>query len=230
MKKLSSHTKFDGVFLLKGGMSDKNIFTKNFDVGRTIYDERIIEENNIEYREWNPYRSKLGALIAKNIRNIYITKSSRVLYLGASSGTTVSHVSDIVTQGIVFAIEFAPRSIRELVQNCETRSNVVTIAGDANLPELYAKFLFGEIDIVYVDVAQPNQSEIAILNCKKFLKIGGILIITIKARSIDTSAKPRDVFDLEIKKFEDAQFEILNKVDIAPYTKDHLVLLARYLD
>ncbi|MCP4764305.1 MAG: fibrillarin-like rRNA/tRNA 2'-O-methyltransferase [archaeon] len=229
MARLKPHPKFEGVFLLQQADQQK-IFTKNLDAGKAIYEEWLFFEKDEEYREWNPYRSKLGAIIKKKVRNIYFTKKSRVLYLGASSGTTVSHVSDIVNEGIVFAVEFAPRSIRELVQNCENRKNVISIMGDANLPEKYAKFIFGEIDLLYEDVAQPNQTEIAILNAKCFLKSGGILIITIKARSISTSTKPSEIYPQELKKLEDAGFEILEKMDIKPYTADHLIVIARYFE
>ncbi len=50
----------------------------------------------IEYRVWNPFRSKLAAAILGGVDQIYMPPGSKVLYLGAASGTTVSHVSDIV--------------------------------------------------------------------------------------------------------------------------------------
>jgi fibrillarin-like rRNA methylase len=53
-------------------------------------------ENKIEYRVWNPFRSKLGAAILGGVGDIHMGPGSKVLYLGAASGTTVSHVSDIV--------------------------------------------------------------------------------------------------------------------------------------
>ena len=50
----------------------------------------------IEYRVWNPFRSKLAAAILGGVDKIHIKPGSKVLYLGAASGTTVSHVADIV--------------------------------------------------------------------------------------------------------------------------------------
>ncbi len=105
MARLNPHPKFEGVYLLLQADQQK-LFTKNLDVGKAIYEEWLFFEKDDEYREWNPYRSKLGALIKKKVRNIYLSKNTRILYLGASSGTTVSHVSDIVSKGIVFAVEF----------------------------------------------------------------------------------------------------------------------------
>eukprot|EP00493_Phyllostaurus_siculus_P025903 UN26248 len=48
------------------------------------------------FRVWNPYRSKLGASVLNGIKKIPVAPGMKVLYLGAASGTTVSHVSDIV--------------------------------------------------------------------------------------------------------------------------------------
>lgn len=53
-------------------------------------------EVKVEYRAWNPFRSKLAAAILGGIDQIHIKPGAKVLYLGAASGTTVSHVSDIV--------------------------------------------------------------------------------------------------------------------------------------
>lgn len=53
-------------------------------------------EDKIEYRAWNPFRSKLAAAILGGVDQIHIKPGCKVLYLGAASGTTVSHVSDIV--------------------------------------------------------------------------------------------------------------------------------------
>jgi fibrillarin-like rRNA methylase len=58
----------------------------------------LIQEGGekIEYRVWNPFRSKIAAAIVGGIENIYFKPGSKLLYLGAASGTTVSHCSDLV--------------------------------------------------------------------------------------------------------------------------------------
>jgi fibrillarin-like pre-rRNA processing protein len=229
MTDLRPHAKFEGISFIQKE-EKKLIYTLNLDEGKTVYGETLLNFKGKEYREWNPYRSKLAAAISKNIRNIYLTKNTRCLYLGASSGTTVSHISDILTNGVIFAVEFAPRSIRELVQNCQSRKNVIPILADANYPNHYAKYLFGEIDLVYEDIAQPNQTEIGIINCQKFLKNGGIFIIAIKARSIDVISQPKDIFDQECLKLEEQGFEILEKINIAPYSQDHMLVVSRYFE
>lgn len=110
-------------------------------------------DDKIEYRVWNPYRSKIAAAVIGGVSDIYIKPGSKVLYLGAASGTTVSHVSDIVgPSGTVYAVEFSPRSGRDLVNMSKKRTNVVPIVGDARKPWEY-RILVSMVDVVFADVA-----------------------------------------------------------------------------
>lgn len=229
MVKIREHPKFDRIFV-SGGNNDTKIYTKNLDPGNNVYGEQLVRFRGKEYREWNPYRSKLGAVISKKARNIYLMKNTKCLYLGAASGTTVSHISDIVSEGMCFAVEFAPRSLRELVQHCENRRNIIPILADANQPTKYSPFIYGKIDVIYEDIAQPTQTDIGIKNCKVYLKDGGIFIITVKARSIDVARKPSEIFNEQIEKLKENNFDVLDTVDIKPYTHDHLVIIARYFE
>ena len=164
----------------------KMLATKNIMPGMSVYGERLIIDDDIEYRQWDPSRSKLGAMVLKNFE-IPIEPDSAVLYLGAASGTTVSHVSDILTDGLVYAVEFSPRTMRDLIQLCDQRPNIIPILADANKPQSYAHIV-EKADVIFQDVAQPNQAEIAALNCKCFLAEDGHLMLSIKSRSIDTVA------------------------------------------
>lgn len=226
-KKVKQHPKFTGIFANLNRDKPK-IYTINADKGRTIYGERTLDDDGQEFREWNPFRSKLAAAVHNNCRNTYVEKKTRILYLGASSGTTVSHVSDIVTQGLIYAGEISPRSLRELVQNMVDRSNVIPILGDANRPFEYSKFISDGVDIVYMDVAQPNQTEIMIKNAQWFLKPDGFIIYAIKARAIDTTAAPTAVFKEETADLEKAGFTITDRINLSPYSADHLMVFARY--
>jgi rRNA 2'-O-methyltransferase fibrillarin len=130
--------------------------------GESVYNEKRIQvkdrnsEDKIEYRVWNPYRSKIAAAVIGGVSDIYIKPGSKVLYLGAASGTTVSHVSDIIgPSGIVYAVEFSARSGRDLVNMSKKRTNVVPIVGDARKPWEY-RILVGMVDVVFADVAQPD--------------------------------------------------------------------------
>ncbi len=230
MARFRKHPKFEGIFT--SGMKERQrIYTINMDRNRVVYGEKLFDEGNLQYREWNPYRSKLCSAIKNKARKINIGKTTNLLYLGASSGTTVSHCSDIITHGTIYAVEFSPRSLRELVQNCTDRKNVVPILGDANKPFEYSKFISGSIDVIFQDVAQPNQTEILIKNIKKFLKPRqGTFIYAVKARSIDTTAEPKDIFNKQIALLEKAGLQVTDTVNISSFQIDHQVIFGRLLE
>lgn len=188
----------------------------------SIYGEPIVEG----YRLWDPFRSKLAVLLLKlrGRRDICLNPDSRVLYLGAATGTTVSHVSDILQCGIVYAVEFSPRSMRDLLRLSESRKNIVPILADAARPELYSA-LVEPVDMIYEDVAQRNQAEIAARNAQRYMKPGGILVFMMKTRSIDVTASPRDVCAAEIEGLKG--LEVLEILDLLPFHQDHWAVLAK---
>src|SRR5271155_4705088 len=146
---------FDNVFKIDGKLATKNLVP-----GTKVYDEELISIEDVEYRSWNPYRSKLSAAIMKGLKELKILPGSRVLYLGAATGTTSSHVSDMVgAEGVVYAIELSERNVRELIKVCENRSNMIPFLKDARMVEEYGDDI-GEVDIVYQDVSAPDQAEI----------------------------------------------------------------------
>lgn len=189
---------------------------------KSVYGERIIDGLRI----WDPYRSKLAALLQKSRSPLPIELSidSIVLYLGASTGTTVSHVGDIVRDGLVYAVELSPRSMRQLLQLAESRQNIIPILGDAARPESYSR-LVEPVDLVYQDVAQRNQAEIAALNSARYLKTGGALVLMIKTRSIDSTASPIEVRDSEIERL--LGLEVQSVTDLLPYHHDHWAVVAK---
>ena len=189
---------------------------------KSVYGERIIDGLRI----WDPYRSKLAALLLKSRSPLPIVLSvdSIVLYLGASTGTTVSHVSDIVRDGLVYAVEFSPRSMRQLLQLAESRLNIIPILEDAARPELYSR-LVEPVDLVYQDVAQRNQAEIATLNSARYLKTGGTLVLMIKTRSIDSGASPAEIRSSEIERL--LGLEVCSVTDLLPYHHDHWAVVAK---
>ena len=159
-----------------------------------------------------------------------ITDNSSVLYLGVSTGTTISHISDIVgPRGIIFGVEHSSRVARDFLDRVAThRKNIVPIMQDARKPQEYFS-VYGKVDVVYVDIAQPDQTEIAIANCRMYLKPNGYLFLVIKSRSIDVTKEPKKIIENEIKKLE-PYFETIQKIDLFPYDKDHAIVVARFLD
>lgn len=160
-----------------------------------------------EYRVWNPFRSKLAAGILGGLDDIYIRPGASVLYLGAASGTSVSHVADIVgPTGRVYAVEFSHRSGRDLITMATHRTNVIPIIEDARHPLRY-RMLVGMVDVVFADVAQPDQARIVGLNAHLFLKVDGGVLVSIKANCIDSTAKPEVVFANEVKKMREERIK-----------------------
>ncbi len=230
MVHLKNHRKFTGIWTLGYGKK-KNIYTRSLDPGNTIYGEKTVllnDDPKQEYREWNPYRSKLAAAIHNNCSNTYIHKDTKILYLGASTGTTVTHISDIIQDGLIYAVEFAHRSGRELAINCFHRPNVIPILADANHPYEYSKFIISEIDLVYQDISQKNQTEILLQNVEYYLKPGGIIIFAVKSRSIDTFKSTKQVFEEQMQILRKNRIEILETRNLEPYTKDHLFIFGKY--
>ena len=190
-----------------------------------MYGEEIVKAGDEEYRIWDPFRSKLAAAMLKGIKRTPIREKSRVLYLGAASGTTVSHVSDIVGfEGRVYCVEFAQRSFRDLLNRVSrSRQNTVPIFEDARFPVRY-RSIVSEVDSVYCDIAQPDQSRILSENLDKFLRKPGEFLMAIKARSIDVTRDPDIIFDQEVETLAKRGYSIAEKVRLDPFEKDHCMV------
>lgn len=177
---------------------------------------------------WNPFRSKLGAAIVGGIGNIYMEPGSKVLYLGAASGTTVSHVSDLVGEtGVVYAVEFSKRSGRDLVNMARKRPNIIPIIDDARYPKRY-RMLVGMVDVIFADVAQPDQARILGLNAQYFVKNGGHFVISIKANCIDSTLPAEAAIAKEIERLKAEKFKPKEMLTLEPYEKDHAVVTGIY--
>jgi fibrillarin-like pre-rRNA processing protein len=181
-----------------------------------VYNERMLGGARV----WEPYRSKLAALYHVG-KGIELESSMRVLYLGAANGTTVSHVADYAE--VVYAVEFAPRPMQDLIEVARRRKNIMPIMADATRPDLYAPVV-ESVDLVYQDVAQPEQAVIAIRNCV-FLKPGGNLILMLKTRSVDVRKDPGEVFDETITALKGAGFTVRESVWLVPYHQDHAAIV-----
>lgn len=208
---------------------EKHLATLNLVTGNNVYGEKLVKHKKDEYRIWDPYRSKLAGALKKGLRNLPISNGTKVLYLGASTGTTVSHISDMIGfNGIVFAVEPAVRVARELIENVASkRRNVVPIVEDARKPQSYFS-VFGKVDVVYCDIAQSDQTNIAIGNCHAYLKPEGAILIIIKTRSIDVTMDPKAVIAQEAKRLEKNGFLIDQIINLDPFDKDHGMIYAIY--
>jgi fibrillarin-like pre-rRNA processing protein len=203
-----------------------NLYTQNLVPGATVYGERLVKDKGGEYREWDPKRSKLCALILKGSPNVGIRKGDVVLYLGTASGTTASHVSDMVgSDGFVFALDFAPRVVRDLYFVCQQRKNMTPLLADAHHPESYIERVC-LADVVYQDLAQKDQVEVFLRNVRQFLKKGGYALLAVKARSVDVTKKPKEIFR-EVRKQLEEEMTIIDYRELQPFQMDHCMFVCK---
>lgn len=221
------------------------LVTKNLTPGESVYGEkRIVVESGMdssaatngdgvtalktEYRAWNPFRSKLAAAILGGVDNIYMRPGCKVLYLGAASGTSVSHVADLVgPTGTVFAVEFSHRSGRDLINMATHRTNVIPIIEDARHPLRY-RMLVGMVDVIFADVAQPDQARIVGLNAHLYLKVGGGVVISIKANCIDSTAPAEAVFAAEVEKIKAERIKPEVQLTLEPFERGKTIPMLQY--
>ena len=214
------------------------LLTKNLTPGESVYGEKRISVESsaqptalangangdapatkTEYRVWNPFRSKLAAGILGGLDDIFIRPGAKVLYLGAASGTSVSHVADIVgPQGTVFAVEFSHRSGRDLINMATHRTNVIPIIEDARHPLRY-RMLVSMVDVIFADVAQPDQARIVGLNAHLYLKVGGGVVVSVKANCIDSTAAPEAVFAREVQKMKEERIKPIEQLTLEPFER-----------
>ena len=237
-----------GVFVARG--KEDLLVTKNLTPGEAVYGEKRIAidtpssttgaaaptngdtgvpiATKTEYRVWNPFRSKLAAGILGGLEDIHMKPGSKVLYLGAASGTSVSHVADIVgPTGTVFAVEFSHRSGRDLINMATHRTNVIPIIEDARHPLKY-RMLVSMVDCIFADVAQPDQARIVGLNAHQFLKVGGGVVVSIKANCIDSTAAPEAVFANEVVKLRQERIKPKEQLTLEPFERDHAMVVGIY--
>ncbi len=220
----------DNAFLMEREDGARYVLTKNLVPGATVYGEQLINYEGIELRYWNPYRSKLSAAILSGAEHLPSFRSKRLLYLGAASGTTASHVSDLMDlDGLVYCVEFSTRNARNLVKLCELRVNMIPIVSDARQPHVYGAFM-EPVDIIYQDVSQPDQVEILKTNIEWFLKKSGYFLLALKTQSIDTTIPPEMVHQKVLGQLESSGYQVVESLNIHQYQAHHWFIIGKIRD
>jgi len=194
------------------------IVTLNLTPGKSHLGETRTIIGNKEYRLWDPKTSKLCSALMNGLNYPETVERPIILYLGASFGNTVSHLSDIYPNGIIYAVESAIEPLRQLSLLSLRRKNVIPLHEDANYPENYMDAV-PQADIIYMDVAQKNQVQIL----KKNMIYAGentIIMFCVKARSIDVTIPPKQVF-LKVRDELKDELKIMHETRLEPYEKDH---------
>ncbi|WP_434522459.1 fibrillarin-like rRNA/tRNA 2'-O-methyltransferase [Halorubrum sp. AS12] len=185
--------------------------------GEPVYGEPTADG----WRAWDPERSKLGGMLELGLET-GLAGGETVLYLGAASGTTVSHVADFA--GPTYAVEFAPRPARDLLDAAASRNRLFPLLKDARKPETYAHVVETDVDAIVQDVATRGQADVAVRNAE-FLADDGRLLLAVKARSEDVTAAPETVFEGALDRLRET-YEILETRRLDRYHEDHLGVVA----
>jgi len=205
----------------------RNVYIKDgILLTKSSYGSHYGEKVFAGFREWIPWRSKLAAMILSG-HTLSLKGNERVLYLGAASGTTLSHLADIVDEGIIYAVEYSAKPFEKLLELVRERRNIIPLLFDASKPWKYSGIV-EKVDFIYQDIAQRNQIEILEKNSEFFLKRGGEVLIMVKARSIDSTAEPKEVFDGVVRQISE-KFKIIKCGSLEPYHKDHIFVHAKIL-
>lgn len=204
----------------------KILLTKNLTPGLTFYKERTVNIDGEEWRVWSPYRSKLAAAFLNGFDPNELKGIQSILYLGAATGTTISHISDMLPDGRIYAVEIAPRVMLEFINRViKYRNNIIPLYFDARKPYYYQEIV-EIVDLVYCDVAQPDQTEIAAHNSDIFLKKNGKLLLAVKSRSIDVTKEPKVIYQEEADYLSKRGYRVKQIIDLEPYEKDHCMIFA----
>ncbi len=201
------------------------LYTRNLVPGTSVYGEGLSHDGGVEYRKWDATRSKLAAYLKRGGRVWPFSPASSVLYLGAGSGTTASHVSDLCPQGTIVAVEISPRVFRNLVAVAESRRNLVPILGDAAHLETYRSHA-ESVEVLYQDVAQRDQVGIFLRNVG-LLRSRGAGFLMLKSRSVDVAARPAEIYDRSAEALGKAGLEILDSRSLDPFQEDHCAIVVR---
>lgn len=205
----------------------RDLFTASLREGAPGPGRRVVGTDGREYRSFPPTGSKMAALVKAGAETWPFQADSQVLYLGAGAGTTASFMSDICPEGKIFAVEFSPEPFRRLVEIARGRVNIVPVLADARSPGTYSALVGGLVDIVYQDVAQRDQWEIAHRNALAFLGPGGWVVLMVKSQSVDVARPAQQVYAEIGRAIEETEFHVQEFLDIGDYEAEHGVFISR---
>ncbi len=201
--------------------------------GVSVRGERRKRDGRIEWRRWDPTKSKVAAALQRTggePSDLLPQPGSTCLYLGASSGGTVSHIHDIVCGadnhhgGQVVAVEISPRMMRDLATLAERRSGLVPVLGDARRPEAVAPFIRGRADWIHQDLSIADQAETFVRMAASFLRPGGVGLLSLKAASERASDGDDDSrFAKAERILGESELEVVERIDLAGLEEQHVV-------
>jgi fibrillarin-like pre-rRNA processing protein len=202
----------------------RELYTRNLRPGERVYGEELIVEEGLEYRHWDPWRSKLAAYLLNGADRLPYDRPRRVLYLGAAHGTTLSHLSDLLPDAQLFGIEKSAGSFGTLLALARRRPNLFPILADAQLPERYQADV-GQIDFLYQDIAQRNQADVFAENLTATLSGTGRGMLMLKVRSVTQRRSTAAVVAESRTTLTRQGWRVVDQRSLAPFSRDHVALV-----
>jgi fibrillarin-like pre-rRNA processing protein len=217
----------------------RTLWSRNSTRGKSVGGERRKRDGKIEWRRWDPFRSKVAAALlmtSQKASELLPSPGDTCLYLGASSGTTVSHIHDMVCgsnnhhNGQIIAVEISPRMMRDLSSLAEDRSGLIPILNDARETQSYAPVMREKAHWIHQDLSIADQAENFISIATSTLKNGGIGLLSLKAASErQFEGNDQSRFSRAEKLIEESELELIEMIDISQYQEQHMVFFVRLL-
>ncbi len=203
------------------------LWTETAGTPPAVYGERWTEVGSRTYRSFDPFRAKLAAALVRGWEGDLPAPGERWLYLGAASGTTASHIADLLgREGRLYAVERSIRPFARLTELADRWPNLLPILADAREPRHYAD-LVPPVDGLYVDVSQPDQLEILRRNAELFLQgPGSLVLLALKTASMGRDTGPAG----HLARSEAALSEVLDlaaSVKLDPFHRAHYLVGGR---
>ncbi len=202
-------------------------WTRNLNPGTKVYGELLRRFQGQEYRDWAARRSKLAAYMENARKAIDVKGDEHVLYLGAASGTTVSHLSDLLPDGRIVAVELSPRPFRDLLHLAVARPNIVPVLGDARDTDAYQAFVDSPPQIIVQDIAQRDQAEIFARSFSRFAAPTTTGYLAVKARSVNVAAEPKKIYDSVRKTLSASGLKVAQTLELDPFETDHAMVVVK---
>ena len=215
----------------------RSLWTRNAGRGLSVRGERRKTDSRVEWRVWAASKSKVAAALLRTSNNpseLLPETGSTCLYLGASYGSTVSHIHDHVCGsgnhhgGQDVAVEISPRAMRELSTLAASRPGLVTVLGDARVPTQVTPFIRGKADWIHQDLSIADQAQTFVKMSPAFLRPGGTGLLSLKAAS-ERAAQGDDnsrVAKAE-RLLEQSNLELLERIDLTGLEEQHVMFHVR---
>lgn len=221
-------------------LDGRTLWSENAVFGASVYGESLRKFSGTEYRRWDPTRSKLAAAILRTKRDkslLLPEPGSTVLYLGAGHGTSISHLHDHLCgvdndlNGRIVAVDLAPRCLRDLTYLARSRTGLVPILGDARKHTSWGVLVPHPVNWLFQDVAQSGQVEIFVTACRRFLNLGGLGLLSLKAASERWTGEGEHVlFNKVATQLTESGFEVEERIKLTGYEDNHVLFVTRRVE